>query len=68
MAYRVEVDQDRCCGSGLCAEAIPDVFDQDDNAVVVLLTSTPPDHQRFEIENAAFACPAGAIEVVGEDG
>lgn len=66
MAYRVEVDRTRCCGSGLCTEAVPDVFEQDDDAVVVLLTPTPPGHQRLLIEDAAFACPAGAIRVVEE--
>ncbi len=63
---RVIVDRDRCCGAGLCAQDLPQVFDQGDDAVVVLLNENPADELADDIEDVAFACPSGAIKVVRE--
>jgi len=60
---RVTVDQDRCCGAGLCAQELPTVFDQGDDAVVVLLDEQPADDLADDLEDVAFACPSGAIRV-----
>ena len=59
--FRVFVDRDRCCGSGLCADAVPAVFAQDDDGVVLLLDQTPPAGLRGDVEDARFACPSTAI-------
>ncbi|ALE84614.1 Ferredoxin [Pseudonocardia sp. Ae406_Ps2] len=62
---KVEVDQHACVGSGQCLLTAPDVFDQrDSDAVVELLTDTPPDGQEQAVRNAAHGCPAAAITVV----
>lgn len=63
---RVIVDQDRCCGAGLCAQDLPRVFDQGEDAVVVLLEEHPPEELAQPLEEVAFACPSGAIRVVRE--
>lgn len=60
------MDQARCCGAGLCAQDLPQVFDQGDDAVVVLLNENPSDELADDIEDVAFACPSGAIRVVRE--
>jgi ferredoxin len=39
---KVSVSADRCIGAGECLFAAPDVFDQDDDATVVLLQAHPP--------------------------
>jgi ferredoxin len=58
----VVVDRDRCCGAGHCAVEAPAVFDQDErNAVVVLLDSTPPASLRPAVQAAARQCPSRAI-------
>ncbi|GIG93243.1 ferredoxin [Plantactinospora endophytica] len=60
---QITVDIEKCCGAGQCVLAAPDVFDQDDTGVVVLLDPTPPTSQRTAILEAATLCPAGAIKV-----
>ena len=63
---RVIADQTRCCGAGLCAQDLPQVFDQGDDAVVVVLDENPPDELADRLDDVAFACPSGAIRLVRE--
>ncbi|MGW1060056.1 ferredoxin [Micromonospora rubida] len=61
---RIEVDRDRCCGSGNCVLAAPEVFDQDQaDGLVLLLHPTPPPEWADRIRRAADLCPAGAIHL-----
>ncbi|CAL9598079.1 Ferredoxin-1 [Actinosynnema sp. ALI-1.44] len=61
---RIEVDPERCAGSGMCALTDPAVFDQsEDDGTVVLLAAEPIGHER-EAREAAHLCPAGAIKVI----
>ena len=62
---RVEVVQDTCCCSGLCALAVPDVFGQDGDGVVVLLRPEPRPERRAAVVEAARRCPTGSILVEG---
>jgi ferredoxin len=59
----IEVDRDRCDATGLCAAIAPELFqlDQDD---VLLMRTPPPDKALWEVaEQAARACPKLAITV-----
>jgi ferredoxin len=59
---RVTVDRDRCIGAGNCALLAPAVFDQEpDDAVVVLLDSSPPEAARPAVQEAVDRCPAAVI-------
>jgi ferredoxin len=59
---RVEVDQEVCIGAGQCVLAAPAVFDQrEDDGIVTLLTSEPPESEHALVEEAANRCPAAAI-------
>lgn len=61
---RVTVDRGRCVGSGSCALAVPDVFDQNPrDGRVVLVTQTPGPHLYEATEEAADFCPVSAITV-----
>jgi ferredoxin len=61
----IAVDQDVCCGSGLCALAAPTVFDQrDEDGVVVTLTTTPDESHYDAVRAAAAACPTSAIHLM----
>jgi ferredoxin len=61
---RVSVDPERCCGAGLCAMNVPEVFDQnEDDATVLLLVTAPPTSLRARVRQAALTCPTGAITV-----
>ena len=61
---RIEVEKERCIGSGQCNLIAPTVFDQDDDGIVVLLTERPPSGEHDHVHEAAQVCPAQAIRVV----
>jgi ferredoxin len=61
---RVIVEEDKCCGSGLCVMAAPEVFDQrDSDGVVVVLDENPGGDQHDAVRKAVAACPAAAIRL-----
>lgn len=59
---RVAVECSVCIGSGLCAAALPEVFDQsEEDGTVILLQECPPASLFDAVAAAASACPASAI-------
>jgi ferredoxin len=60
---QISVDTDKCIASGGCVFACPEVFDQDDDGIVVLLNANPPEELRDKVNEAIDACPAAVIEV-----
>ena len=61
---QIAVDQEACCGSGLCALTAPEVFDQrDEDGVVVALATEPAEADYDAVRAAAAACPASAIHL-----
>lgn len=59
---RVEVNRNRCIGSGLCVAGLPMVFDQDeDTGTVILLVSTVPADLKEKVRRAVRMCPGRAI-------
>lgn len=64
---KLEVDRDRCVGSGMCALTAPDVFDQDlDDGRVTLLAPEPAERHGTQVHQAVQNCPVGAIILVEE--
>lgn len=61
---RVEANRDICIGSGMCVMTTPEVFDQDDDGIVVLLTAEVPDEQVEQARRAVATCPSGALRAV----
>jgi len=67
VGVRVRVDRDSCQSSGRCVAAAPETFGFDAER----LAEVPPGAAELEPARAreiALACPALAIEVLGEDG
>ncbi|MFC5659614.1 ferredoxin [Streptomyces nogalater] len=62
---RVSTERDRCVGSGQCALLSPEVFDQDADGLVTLLSEEPAEELREEIVRAADLCPSRSIRVHG---
>ena len=62
---KVSVEVDHCIASGACVLECPEVFAQDDNGLVVLLTDTPEERHHAAVRFAAAACPAAVIRVEG---
>jgi ferredoxin len=65
---RVTADRDLCCQAGRCADALPDVFDNDeDGYVVVLRAEVEPDRLRA-VRECVDLCPSGALRLDAEAG
>jgi ferredoxin len=63
IAVRVTIDKDRCCGAAQCVIAAPEVFDQGEDGLVLLLAPTPPAESAARVREAADACPSRTIGV-----
>ncbi|MCY0960399.1 ferredoxin [Streptomyces sp. H27-H5] len=57
----VRVSRQLCCGAGMCALLAPEVFDQSDEGLVVLLAAHPPAAAHDAVREAADQCPCSAI-------
>lgn len=63
---RIVVEADKCIGGGQCVLASPDVFDQDDDGIVVVLEERPTRDSEESVKDAIEVCPARAIQLVQE--
>ena len=61
--FKVAVDEDLCIGAGQCVLVAPQIFDQDDRGLVILLDATPPPALHEAARKAAKLCPARAITI-----
>jgi ferredoxin len=57
---RVEVDRDRCVGSGTCEALAPAVFEVDDDGVLAVLRE-PAEDEIPDVRDAVHACPTRAL-------
>ncbi len=57
----VVVQTSACVGAGQCALVAPDVFDQDDDGIVLLLEAEPSGADLDAATRAVRLCPARAI-------
>ena len=60
---RVAIHQDRCVTSARCSFTAPEVFTHNDDGLVEVLTDRPAADQEEAVREAAFLCPALAIDV-----
>lgn len=59
----IRVDRDLCMGSGQCCWYAPNTFDQDDEAVAVVID--PRGDPEEAIQTAIASCPAQALSLAG---
>jgi len=64
VTVKFEVDHDKCIASGACVLAAPEVFDQDEDGIVVLLREEPGPDLESSALDAMRACPAAVIQTV----
>jgi ferredoxin len=57
----VEIDWDRCMGSGNCVFLAPETFDLSEDGHAVVLDPEATDEARLRV--AAEGCPVGAISL-----
>lgn len=62
---KIHADRDVCIGAGNCVLAAEDVFDQDDDATVVVLVEEPGPDREGAVRSAVAQCPSGALRVDG---
>jgi ferredoxin len=60
---RIEVDRQRCVGSGTCEALAPGVFEVDDDGVLVLRRERPAEDELGDVRDAVRACPTRALAV-----
>jgi ferredoxin len=60
---RIKADRDVCIGAGNCVLAAENVFDQDDDATVVVLQESPVGSDADAARNAVGSCPSGALSI-----
>ena len=58
---RVEVDRDRCVGSGTCEALAPAVFEVDDDGVLAVVRAEPGEADLPDVRDAVTACPTRAL-------
>ncbi len=64
---RIAVDIDRCVGGGQCVLAAPEVFDQDDEGLVVVLDRTPAPDLLHAVDEAVRRCPGQVLSLVRQN-
>ena len=61
---KVAADRDLCISAGNCVMSAPAVFDQDDDGIVVVLTTDVPPAEEAHVRDAVKLCPAEALRIV----
>jgi len=59
----LEVDRNKCCGYGMCAELCPEVFSLDENGFVVAKTTEIPEELLESAEEAVYCCPEDVLKI-----
>lgn len=62
----VKADRELCQGYANCVVGAEDVFDIDDEGMVVLRKETVPESDRARVADAARSCPVSALLVEDE--
>jgi ferredoxin len=60
---RIEVDRDRCVGSGACEALAPEVFEVDDDGALVVHRPEPGEEELPDVRDAVAACPTRALSL-----
>jgi ferredoxin len=63
---KVEADRDVCISAGNCVMAAGEVFDQDEDGIVVLLVDEVPESEEDHAREAVRLCPSQALRVAEE--
>jgi ferredoxin len=61
---KLEADHDACIASGNCVMISAELFDQDDDGIVVLLAEDVPESEEDHAREAVKICPASVLRLV----
>ncbi|WP_422742604.1 ferredoxin [Mycobacterium sp. WMMD1722] len=60
---RIDADRDACISAGNCVMSAAEVFDQDDDGIVVILADPVPEAEQEHAREAVRLCPAAALRI-----
>ncbi len=60
---KILIELDLCAGHAQCEDAAPEVFQVNDEGLVVVLMDNPPESLRDKVEDAARRCPTDVIVI-----
>lgn len=60
---KVHADREQCQGYANCIVAAPDVFDIDDDGIVVVLRDQIEDSERDHVDESVRSCPVAALRL-----
>jgi ferredoxin len=60
---QIKVDRDLCEANGVCCGLAPDVFELDDDEMLVVKVEDVPSAALDRVNQAAARCPKGALQV-----
>jgi ferredoxin len=63
---KVQADRDVCIQSGNCVMISDDLFDQDDDGIVVVLVDEVPEGEEDNAREAVKMCPSQALQIAGD--
>ena len=58
---KAAVDRDKCIGSGMCTTIAPQLFDMDDDGLLIVIKETPAPHEQRSLLDAVACCPVNAL-------
>ncbi|MDT5101014.1 MAG: ferredoxin [Mycobacterium sp.] len=61
---KVHADRDVCIQAGNCVMVADNLFDQDDDGIVVVLVDDIPDDEQDRAREAVKLCPSQALTIV----
>lgn len=61
---RIEADRDDCISAGNCVMTAGEIFDQDDDGIVVVLVPEVSADDDAKVREAVKLCPASALRLV----
>jgi ferredoxin len=60
----LKVDRDLCEANAVCCGLVPDVFELDDDEMLVIKQASVPADQFARVQRAVERCPRNALELV----
>jgi ferredoxin len=60
----LKVDRDLCEANAVCCGLAPDVFELDDDEMLIVKQPHPPAEQSDRVRKAVERCPKNALELV----
>lgn len=63
MSFQIDIDRERCMGSGNCSYWAPNTFDLDDEGLAIVIDPAGDDEDK--LRNAERGCPTNAITLTG---